>query len=104
MTQIDHSVIISADCHATAQREVFTDYLEPQWRDEHAAWARRREGTPHSANPHPKIDEAVNWDSELRLAGLEAEGTVAEVIFPNGLPFGFSKPLRDCMVNENWWA
>ncbi|MGD9795390.1 MAG: amidohydrolase family protein, partial [Acidimicrobiia bacterium] len=40
-------------------------------------------------NPHPQIDEAVNWDSDRRLAALEGEGTVAEVIFPNGLPFGF---------------
>lgn len=82
-------IIISADCHATAPREVFTEYLEPVWRDEHAAWAAGVAETAHSANPHPKIDERVNWDSELRIAGLEAEGTVAEVIYPNGLPFGY---------------
>lgn len=82
-------IIISADCHATATREVFTEYLAPAWRDEHAAWAATLADTPHSTNPHPKIDERVNWDSDLRLAGLEGEGTVAEVIYPNNLPFGY---------------
>ena len=82
-------IIISADCHATAPREVFTEYLEPAWRDEHAAWAAGVADTAHSANPHPKIDERVNWDNDRRIAGLEAEGTVAEVVYPNGLPFGY---------------
>ena len=27
-------IIISADGHATAPREVFTEYLDPAWRDE----------------------------------------------------------------------
>jgi hypothetical protein len=81
-------IIISTDCHATAPREVFTEYLEPAWRDEHAAWAATLADTPQSTNPHPRIDERVNWDSDLRLADLEGEGTVAEVIYPNNLPFG----------------
>ncbi len=82
-------IIISADCHATAPREQFTEYLDPAWRDEHASWAATVADTPQSSNPHPQIDERVNWDSELRLAGLETEGTVAEVIYPNNLPFGY---------------
>jgi predicted TIM-barrel fold metal-dependent hydrolase len=82
-------IIISTDCHATAPREVFTEYLEPTWRDEHAAWAAAVADTAHSANPHPQIDERVNWDNDRRIAGLEAEGTVAEVVYPNGLPFGY---------------
>jgi predicted TIM-barrel fold metal-dependent hydrolase len=82
-------IIISTDCHATAPREVFTEYLEPTWRDDHAAWAAAVADTAHSANPHPQIDERVNWDNDRRIAGLEAEGTVAEVVYPNGLPFGY---------------
>jgi predicted TIM-barrel fold metal-dependent hydrolase len=82
-------IIISTDCHATAPREVFTEYLEPTWRDQHAAWAAAVADTAHSANPHPQIDERVNWDNDRRIAGLEAEGTVAEVVYPNGLPFGY---------------
>jgi hypothetical protein len=56
-------VIISADCHATAPRDTFTDYLDPEWRDEHATWATTVADTPQSSNPHPRIDERVD---ELR--------------------------------------
>ena len=36
---------------------------------------------------HPDFDPAVQWDSDLRTSALEAEGVVAEVLFPNDLPF-----------------
>ena len=68
---MERAILISADCHATAPRELFTEYLAPRWRDEHAAFARQASGTPHAVNPHPRIDEIANWDSDVRLRHLE---------------------------------
>jgi hypothetical protein len=47
------AIIISADCHATAPRELFTEYLPARWRDEHAAYAVAHRDEPHAFNPHP---------------------------------------------------
>jgi predicted TIM-barrel fold metal-dependent hydrolase len=84
------ALLISADCHATASRAQYGAYLDPAFRTEFAEWSRAQEGTAEGLNAHPDLDEAVNWDSDLRIAALEAEGTVAEVIFPNALPFGYN--------------
>jgi hypothetical protein len=45
-------------------------------------------------NPYPDIegdDAERNWDSNRRLAELEADGVVAEVLFPNTIPPFFPK-------------
>ena len=47
-----------------------------------------------STNPYDDLDGADggrNWDSDRRLAELEADGIVAEVIFPNTIPPFFPK-------------
>jgi hypothetical protein len=84
---VGRALLISADGHATASRQGFTPYVSAEWRDEYTAYVAAAVGRPEGLNGHPRIDEAVNWDSQLRLADLEGEGTVAEVLFPNALPF-----------------
>jgi predicted TIM-barrel fold metal-dependent hydrolase len=75
--------IISADCHAGANHETYRRHLDPAWRGEFDAW--RGEYT----NPFRDLQgdgRTRNWDDERRIAEQEADGVVAEVIFPNTVP------------------
>ena len=50
---------------------------------------RSTSGSAAFDNPYPDLagaDGGRNWDSERRLKELEADGVVAEVIFPNTIP------------------
>ena len=44
-------------------------------------------GLPDAGNMQPAIGVDGQWDSDKRLRDLESQGVVAEVLFPNGLPF-----------------
>ncbi len=100
-------MLISADCHAGAQPEVYRDYVDPQYREAYDGWRKQVElemarraslfDTDFEAN-HEK-EKAVatggmegSWDFERRLQELEADSIVGEVIFPDsmggGVPFG----------------
>ncbi|MGW2639683.1 amidohydrolase family protein, partial [Streptomyces sp. NPDC001348] len=75
--------MISADCHAGADLLDYRRYLERRYHEDFDAWASSY------VNPYEDLlaDSADrNWDSELRLAELEADGIVAEVVFPNTIP------------------
>jgi len=103
---------ISSDCHAApkmpdyrpyvaaAHRESFDDWLAESQRQ--AAEARRNriggnlfdedyieEAEKNDAFAASHMDGL--WSHETRVNDLEADGVVAEVIFPNGIPF---TPLR----------
>ncbi|MFE9254419.1 amidohydrolase family protein [Streptomyces sp. NPDC006879] len=75
--------VISADCHAGADLLDYRPYLEKRYHEDFDAWAA------DYVNPHEDLlaDTADrNWNSALRLAELEADGIVAEVVFPNTIP------------------
>lgn len=79
--------VISADCHAGADAADYREYLDARWRNDFDAWLGSYE--------FPFFDlltgEAErNWNSERRLAELEADGVVAEVLYPNTIPPFFS--------------
>lgn len=79
----DRYTVISADCHAGADLLDYRPYLERQYHDEFDAWAATY------VNPYEDLlaDTAdKNWNSERRLAELEEDGIVAEVVFPNTIP------------------
>lgn len=81
-------VVISADCHAGANVADYKPYLERRYHDDFDAWYATFE------NPYDDLagqDAARNWDSDRRLREMEAEGVVAEVIFPNTIPPFFPK-------------
>lgn len=82
-TTPDRYTIISADCHAGGSMEQYASYLEPAWREEFDAWRSR-----YTSPWRDLVDEGKvrNWDSERRWADLEADGIVAEVLFPNTVP------------------
>src|SRR6478736_645496 len=94
----DHYTIISADCHAGGSHEQYREYLDPAFRDEFDAWRNKYK------NPYRDLHDGGrirNWDDDRRNGDLEADGQVAEVIFPNTVPpffpsfVLFAKPPTD---------
>ena len=81
-------VVISADCHGGGNIRHYRPYLEAQHHDAFDAWADGFEN-PYDDVKGPDADR--NWDSARRLAEMEADGVVAEVIFPNTIPPFFPK-------------
>ena len=83
MQQQHRYVVISADCHAGATIRGYRPYLETGYHDEFDQWADTY------VNPFGDLDrpEAIrNWDSDARNRALEADGIVAEVVYPNTVP------------------
>lgn len=79
----DRYTVVSADCHAGADLLDYKPYLEKRHHEEFDAWASTY------VNPYEDLlaDTADrNWNSRRRLAELEADGIVAEVLFPNTIP------------------
>ncbi|WP_045875695.1 amidohydrolase family protein [Pseudofrankia sp. DC12] len=79
----DRYVVISADCHGGGSILGYRPYLEKRFLDDFDAWAR------DYVNPYSDLEGDLgprNWDSSRRLADLEADGIVAEVIYPNTVP------------------
>lgn len=79
----DRYVVISSDGHAGADLRDYKAYLPARWHDEFEAWARAY------VNPFADLLAPTayrNWDSDRRLAELDADGVAAEVLFPNTVP------------------
>lgn len=82
-TAEDRYTVISADCHAGADLLDYKPYLESRHHDAFDAWAATY------VNPYEDLlaDTADrNWNSDRRVAELEEDGIVAEVVFPNTIP------------------
>jgi predicted TIM-barrel fold metal-dependent hydrolase len=76
-------VIVSADGHCGASIMAYRDYLPARLHGEFDEWVKKFE------NPFADLEGPTayrNWDSKRRLAELEADGVVAEVLFPNTIP------------------
>ena len=110
------TAIISVDGHVRASRSEYRNYVEQRYLDVFDEWVRAQEaaGAPESGNLSPGLDPTSQWDSDLRLKDMESQGVVAEVLFPNGLPFqsrpsddisGFSDPdlNRQALLAYNRW-
>jgi len=81
--------IVSADCHAGGELRQYRDYLEHRHHAAFDEWARTY------AIPYEELlgdDGSRNWDSDRRLAEMEGDGIVAEVIFPNTIPPFYPEP------------
>ena len=83
------TAIISVDGHVRASRAGYREHIERRYLDEYDAWVRAAEdaGTPDAGNLNPAFGLDAQWDSDARLRAVESEGVVAEVLFPNGVPF-----------------
>lgn len=93
-------VLISSDCHAGADLRDYKPYLARRWHDEFDAWAATYTDSWADIDTESEWKAGVssfmsplNWDSNKRLEALEAEGIVAEVIFPNTIPPFFPNGL-----------
>lgn len=84
----DRYLVISSDCHGGGDIPDYRPYLPSQYQAEFDAWAAA------FVNPYEDLKGDLgprNWDSDRRLADMEADGVVAEVIFPNTIPPFFPK-------------
>jgi len=91
VTTLDRYVVISADGHAGNEIHGYRDYLEKAFLDEFDAWVA------DYVCPFPDLEgpnASRNWDSDRRLADLEDDGIVAEVLFPNTVPPFYPKSSR----------
>jgi predicted TIM-barrel fold metal-dependent hydrolase len=82
--------LISTDCHAGADLWDYKPYLDPRWHDEFDAWAAAFSDPWGEVDPDSDYKAGVSsfmspvsWDSALRIEMLDAQGIVAEVLFPN---------------------
>ena len=97
----ERHILISADCHCGAELRSYKDYLERRYHDDFDRWADWIEDqqaksqqmfgsarAPRSVgvDGDPVADADRNWNTERRLREQEAEGVVAEVLFPNTQP------------------
>ena len=76
-------VVISADGHAGADLRDYKPYLESSLHDEFERWVVTYKN-PFSDLVKP--DANRNWDGAVRQADIEADGVVAEVLYPNTVP------------------
>ncbi|MFI5048051.1 MAG: hypothetical protein ACHQIG_13375, partial [Acidimicrobiia bacterium] len=83
------TAIISVDGHVKASRAGYREYLEEQYLEtfDEMVKAEVDAGIPDAGNLNPQFGVEAQWDSERRLEALESKGVVAEVLFPNGVPF-----------------
>src|SRR3954447_7347641 len=104
-------VVVSCDCHAVGRPEDYRPYIEAGYQSRYDDYVREQEvlaakmAEAVEANQslfskegteEYEAQEAVaaggregQWDSDRRVKELEADGTTAEVVFPNGgVPFG----------------
>jgi predicted TIM-barrel fold metal-dependent hydrolase len=97
-------LVVSADCHAGPLPEQARSYVDPEFREAFDDWLaddvgrgrRQAEHTGQAIYGDEALEDftaldAVNeggldgaWESARRLAELEADGVVAEVIYPGG--------------------
>lgn len=114
-------IVISADGHAfgpgngsldSEHLKLLDDYFEPRFRADYLGYRRSFEASTPPVIARLFDDkatsafaelEAVNrstglFNSEQRLADLEADGIVAEVLFPNRVPF--SRDFKDAYPQE----
>jgi predicted TIM-barrel fold metal-dependent hydrolase len=79
----DRYTIISSDCHAGGSHAQYREYLDPALR------ARFDEWREQYRNPFRDLQDDTrsrNWDDERRIREMDADGVVAEVVFPNTVP------------------
>jgi len=82
-SSVDRYMIISSDTHAGADLLDYRKYLDPAWHEEFDAWAAGY-SSPYDDLVRDTADR--NWDSDLRLAEMDADGIAAELLFPNTVP------------------
>jgi len=102
--ELDRYLLITADTHAGLDADAYRPYLEKKWHAGYDDWVRDQEqmavvmrqvmgNRSIGVDGDPDVDGNRNWDSSRRLRETEADGVVAEVIFPNTAPPFAPRPL-----------
>ncbi len=103
---LDRYLLVTSDTHAGSSPEGYGPYLEHRWQADFQAWLKHSE-VMAKATRQVMGDRSIgvdgdpdevgwrNWDSERRLRETEADGVVAEVVFPNTSP-----PFAPTMMSE----
>ena len=78
--------IISVDGHVKAPRAAYRGYIDPEWHSAFDDWLTGFDGIPDGFC-RAEIGEDAQWNPQKRVADLETQGVVAEVVFSNGTPF-----------------
>jgi predicted TIM-barrel fold metal-dependent hydrolase len=102
---MNRHLMISSDCHAGLRPGKYRDYIDPKYRQAYDAEVKEQIAHLSDANPF-MVSEFANdwergkeeglsgaWDSDCRIAALDADGVVGEIVFPDGLTGGNSPPL-----------
>ena len=99
-------MVVSSDCHAGPPMTAFREYIPRRYLEPFDEYARMTEAYDRRLKDRfetwgntallaaPDRNEVVGlWDPTARLGDLEAEGVVAEVIYPQGaIPFHTHPP------------
>jgi len=103
---LDRYLLITADTHAGSDPRGYGPYLERKWRGDFQDWVKASDHLAKvirnvmgdrsiGVDGDPDVDGDRNWNSSRRLRETEADGVVAEVIFPNTSP-----PFAPTMLTE----
>lgn len=106
LDDLDRYLLITADSHAGSSPEGYGPYLAKRWQADYRDWLAQSEQMAKvmrqvmgnrsiGVDGDPDVDGSRNWDSARRLRETEADGVVAEVIFPNTSP-----PFAPSMLSE----
>ena len=106
LADLDRYSLITADTHAGSNPEGFGPYLAQKWQSDFQEWLKQSEKVEAvmrqvmgkrsiGVDGDPEVDGNRNWDNARRLRETEADGVVAEVIFPNVSP-----PFAPSMMSE----
>lgn len=106
LADLDRYLLITADSHAGSSPEGYGPYLEKKWQTGFQEWLKESEKFAQTlrqvmgdrsigVDGDPDVDGDRNWDTARRLRETEADGVVAEVIFPNTSP-----PFAPTMMSE----
>ncbi len=79
----EHLTIISSDCHAGGSHTQYREYLDPAYLQDFDDWRSRYKKPFRDLGDQRRLR---NWDNEMRNSQQEADGIVAEVLFPNTVP------------------
>ncbi|MCH2172056.1 amidohydrolase [Myxococcota bacterium] len=100
-TAMNRHLMISADCHAAPRLDEAREYVDPAFRGAFDEWRSGLNRRSAARGEEPLFDDEASdsfrrstaetetgmdgiWDSARRLRELDADGVVAEVIFPGG--------------------
>ena len=89
----DPFVVISSDTHAGAPVNTYRDYLDAKHQQLFDDW---RGSYSNPQKKHIGSKKHLNWDDDARMADMENDGVIGEIVFPNTVPPFFKTSVLIC--------